>query len=151
MYATIIARDLTKQAPHSPRDRVTGFVIVMRAVDKCRATINGTEGEYHYACPLDNQLFTFKGISADQFKEVVHNSENYEDIGDWLMANGVHKTPLEIKKWSDQMESYSLINDPEKRAYFIDNCTKLGLDPKKASLFDWLDADDRASFKSKTA
>jgi len=149
MYATIIARDLTKQAPHSPRERLNGFVIAMRATDKCRATINGSQGEYHYACPLDQQLFSFKGITGEQFKEAVQNSENYEDVGAWLLANGTHRTAEEIKKWSDQTEAYSLYNDPEKRASFVDNCTKLGLDPKKATLFDWLEADDRASFRAK--
>jgi len=153
MFATIISRDLTQRPPHSPRDRLNGFVIALRAVDKCRATINGTQGEYHFACPLDQQLFTFKGITAEQFKEAVHNTENYECVGAWLMAHGTHQSLADIKKWSDQMETYSLINDndPAKRTAFIENCTKLGLDPKKATLFDWLEADDRASFKGNKA
>jgi len=33
-------RDLTKQAPHSPRDRTGDFVIARRSVDKCRASFN---------------------------------------------------------------------------------------------------------------
>ena len=39
-----------------------------------------------------------------------------------------------------------MMNNPEKRAYFIENCTKLGLNPEKSTTFDWLEADDRASF-----
>lgn len=53
MSTPIIDRDLTKQAPHSPRDRIGGFAIASRTVDKCRASQAGTLGEYHYDCPLD--------------------------------------------------------------------------------------------------
>lgn len=35
----IIDRDLTKQALHSPRHRLEGFVVAARAIDKCRASL----------------------------------------------------------------------------------------------------------------
>ncbi len=151
MNTTIIARDLTRHAPHSPRERLAGFAIANRAIDKCRASVAGTLGEYHYDCPLDNMLFTFKGINGAQFKAVVQNSENYEQVGAWLLANGMAKTPAEIKAWSDEVEAGSPMKNPEKRAGFIENCTKLGLNPEKSTTFDWLEADDRASFSPQTA
>ncbi len=58
MTTPIIVQDLTKQAPHSPRNRIAGFAIASRTVDKCRAESAGKLGEYHYDCPLDNVLFT---------------------------------------------------------------------------------------------
>lgn len=147
MSTPIIDRDLTKQPPHSPRARVAGFAIARRTVDKCRASVAGKLGEYHYDCPLDNMLFSFKGINSEQFKSAVQAAKTYDDIGIWLQANGTVKTPTEIKAWSDEVEAGSMMNNPEKRAYFIENCTKLGLNPKKSTTFDWLDADDRASFR----
>jgi hypothetical protein len=149
MPTTIVARDLRKQAPHSPRERVAGFVIAKRTIDKCRASVAGTLGEYHYDCPLDNMLFTFKGINGAQFKAAVQNSENYEDVGAWLLANGAAKTPAEIKIWSDEMEADTPMKNPEKRAFFTEKCAKLGLNPLTATTFDWLEADDRASFTPK--
>src|ERR1039458_783400 len=146
-----IDRDLTKQAPHSPRERTAGFAIADRATDKCRASIAGKLGEYHYDCPLDNVLFSFKGINGAQFKNAVQAAKNYEDVGVWLLANGTKKTPAEIKAWSDEVEAGSMMKNPEKRAYFTEECKKLGLDPEKSTTFDWLEADDRASFKSKAA
>jgi Domain of unknown function (DUF5069) len=151
MSTPIVDRNLTKQAPHSPRERTAGFAIASRTVDKCRASLAGKLGEYHYDCPLDNMLFSFKGINGEQFKTAVQAAKNYEDIGTWLQANGTKKTPVEIKTWSDEVEVGSPMKNPEKRAYFIENCTKLGLNPEKTTTFDWLEADDRASFKSKTA
>jgi hypothetical protein len=149
MNTPIIDLDLTKQAPHSPRERTGGFVIADRTTDKCRADIAGKLGEYHYDCPLDNVLFSFKGITGGQFKTAVQAAKNYEDVGVWLLANGTKKTLAEIKTWSDEVEAGSMMKNPEKRAFFTEECKKLGLDPEKSSTFDWLEADDRASFKSK--
>ena len=44
----------------------------------------------------------------------------------------------------------SLMKNPEKRAYFIENCPKLGLNPQMNTTFDWLEADDRESFRRKS-
>jgi hypothetical protein len=107
MNTPIIDRDLTKQAPHSPRMRIAGFAIVARTTDKCRASLAGKLGEYHYDCPLDNMLFSFKGINGGQFKTAVQAAKNYEDVGAWLQANGTKKTPEEIKAWSDEVEAGS--------------------------------------------
>lgn len=122
MSTPIIARDLTKQAPHSPRERLAGFAIANRAVDKCRASVAGTLGEYRYDCPLDNVLFSFKGITGEQFKTAVQASTNYEDVGAWLQTNGTAKTPAEIKTWSDETEASSLMKNPATRSYFIESC-----------------------------
>ncbi len=149
MSTPIITRDLTQRAPHSPRDRIAGFAIASRAVDKCLASLAGTPGEYHYDCPLDNLLFGFKGITGEQFKTAVQAAKDYEDVGVWLQASGTAKTPAEIKAWSDEMEAGSLMKNPEKRAYFIEDCARLGLNPQMNTTFDWLEADDRTSFSRK--
>jgi hypothetical protein len=148
MIIPVHPRNLSKQAPHSPRERLAGFVIARRTVDKCRASLAGTLGQYHYDCPLDNMLFSFKGITSEQFKAAVQASKDDEEIGVWLHANGSLKTAGEIKTWSDEMEAGSLYKNPDKRDYFIENCHKLGLNPQMNSTFDWLEADDRESFRS---
>ena len=76
MNTPISTQDLTKQAPHSPRYRIGGFAIASRTVDKCRAEAAGKLGEYHYDCPLDKILFTFKGITGAEFKTAVQASKN---------------------------------------------------------------------------
>ena len=139
-------KDLTKEAPHTPRGRVRDYVILRRTIDKCRATLAGTTGEYDYDCPLDNILFSFKGITGDDFKNAVKRGLTEEQLALWVDEQGVPKTPEEIRLWSDSVEAYSMIDDPEQRDFFIAECEKLGLDPKKTTLFDWLEADDRASF-----
>src|ERR1035437_1875842 len=150
MNTPIIARDLTKKAPHSPRERIAGFAIASRAVDKCRASLAGTLGEYYYDSSLDNLLFSFKGITGEQFKAAVQASKNYEDVGIWLQGNSTKKTPAEIKTWSDEMEAGSPMKNQAKHAHFMENSHKLRLNPETNTTCDWLEADDRASFRRKS-
>ena len=42
------------------------------------------------------------------------------------------------------------MKDPEKRSYFIESCSALGLNPQMNTTFDWLEADDRDSFRWKS-
>ena len=149
MNTPIIAKDLSKVAPHSPRARVAGFVIVSRAVDKCRASMAGTPGEYLYDCPLDNLLFDFKGITGQEFKTAVQDSMYYEEVGAWLHANGTPKTAVEINSWSDETEAASPMRNPERRSYFIQSCSVLGLNPQMNTTFDLLEADDRETFRAR--
>lgn len=144
---SIPAKDLGKEPPRSPSIRVGGYVILGRTIDKCRAVIAGKIGDYHFDCPLDNSLFGFKGVTGDDFKKEVETGATDEDIAKWLNNHGTPKSSEEIKQWSDSMEVWSLIDDPEKKEFFIEECNKLGLDPNKTTLFQWLDADDKASFK----
>ena len=48
------------------------------------------------------------------------------------------------------MEASSLMKIPEKRSYFIESCSALGLNPQMNSTFDWLEADDRETFRRKS-
>ncbi|MFO1497320.1 MAG: DUF5069 domain-containing protein [Verrucomicrobiota bacterium] len=50
----LLARDLRngKQFPRGPRQgTLGGYVLAARAVDKCRAVLSGTEGEYPFELP----------------------------------------------------------------------------------------------------
>lgn len=140
-------KDLTKEAPRSAYEKINGFAILARTIDKCRAVIAGTPGEYHFNCPLDKALFTFKGIDADKFKEFVATGASDEEIGKWVAENGTSKTEEEINAWSDAFRSdFSYSTDPAKKDWFNGECVRLGLDPATTTLFDYLEADDKVSF-----
>jgi hypothetical protein len=51
----------------------------------------------------------------------------------------------ETRRWSDEVEAGRPYDNPERRDWFIEQTKPLGLDPVKTSLFDWLEADDKAS------
>ena len=42
------AQDLRQHYPRSPREKLGGYVIAARSVDKCRAFLLGINGEYNY-------------------------------------------------------------------------------------------------------
>ena len=141
-------KDLTKEAPRSPYERINGFAILARTIDKCRAVLGNVNGEYHFNCPLDKMLFSFKGIDAEEFKAFVATGASDEEIGEWVKSNGTEKTDEEISNWSDAFKSdFSYTTDPEKSSWFKGECARLGLDPEKITLFDYLEVDDKESLK----
>ena len=143
----IPSKDLTKEPPRSPRLRLGGYVILARTIDKGRALLNGKVGEYHFDCPVDNALFGFKGVKGDAFKQQLQNGVTDEQALAWLNANGTKKSAAEISAWAQATEKDNPYNNPEKRDWFKGECEKAGLDPAKTTLFDWLEVDDRLTFK----
>ncbi len=141
-----IIKDLTKEAPRSPRLRIGGYAIAGRTIDKCRALLHSDIGDFHFDCPLDNNLFGFKGVTGDAFKEQVAAGATDEEIVAWLDTHGTPKTAEEITAWSESCEAINPAKDPEKREWFQGELAKLGLDLENTTLFDWLEADDKASF-----
>ena len=151
MKMKINGKDLTGEAPRSPRIRVGGYAILGRTIDKCRALVAGNIGEYHFDCPLDNMLFGFKGVKGDDFKAQIEQGASDAEMVEWLNQSGEKKTSTEIKRWAEQVEASSLYNHPEKREFFSDAVKKLGLDPTKTTTFDWLKIDDKISHARKAA
>ncbi len=129
MKREITGKDLTKEAPRSPRLRVGGYAILGRTIDKCRALVAGNIGEYHFDCPLDRTLFGFKGIRGEDFRAQIEQSRSDEEIIEWLNQSGEEKTPAQIRRWSEKMEASSLHDDLEKRDFFVEETKKLGLEP----------------------
>ena len=145
MNEKVKGKDLTKEAPRSPRVRIGGYVILGRTLDKCRALIAGNIGEYHFDCPLDNMLFGFVGAKGDDFKAEVEKGASDEEMARWLDQKG-GKTDEEKRKWADETEAYNPYFNPEKKDWFIEQTAPHKLDPAKTTLFDWLEADDKVSY-----
>ncbi|MBV9998340.1 MAG: DUF5069 domain-containing protein [Verrucomicrobia bacterium] len=140
------AKDLTKEPPRSPRERLGTYVILGRTLDKGRALLAGSIGEYHYDCPLDNILFGFKGVTGDEVKKLLEGGASDEDVLAWLDAHGTPKSREEVREWAGKVEGARPYEDPERKEWFAGECAKLGLDPSGTTLFDWLEADDRVSY-----
>jgi hypothetical protein len=151
MKRKITGKDLTKEAPRSPRIRVGGYAILGRTIDKCRALIAENVGEYHFDCPLDRTLFGFKGVKGEDFRAQIEQGASDDEMVEWLNRSGENKIPAQIKRWSEKVEASSLYDDLEKREFFVEQTKKLGLDPAKTTTFDWLEIDDRVSHAQEAA
>ncbi|MEI9864219.1 MAG: DUF5069 domain-containing protein [Limisphaerales bacterium] len=140
--------DLTKFPPRSPRVRLGGYAILPRCLDKGRATLTGKNGEYHYACPLDEQFLQFAGIDPEALKNELTKSDT--EVLDWIQANAkIKRTPSEILAWSTWQDQRAP-NNTDGREY-LNSLHKAGA-PKRddiVSWFDVLDMDDFASFGGK--
>src|SRR6185436_4798803 len=101
----ISAPDLTKQPPRSARVRLGGYVILPRMLDKGRATINGKNGEYHFACPLDQRFLDYAGIDAEAIKRELAAGKGDGEILEWIEKNARHKhSEPEVAAWSQYAE-----------------------------------------------
>ena len=144
-------KDLSNEPARSPRTRVGGYVLLARMADKGRATINGTAGEYHFDCPVDNILFGFKGVKGADVKPLLASGVSDDEIAVWLDTHGSPKTSAEVTAWGDSVLAMSPYHDPAKKEWFTGECVRLGLNPETATFCDYLDADDRASFPASRA
>lgn len=141
------APDLTKAPPRSPRVRLGGYTILPRILDKARATVAGTNGEYRYTNPTDWHFFRFTGIDPDALLERVKAGG-----GDWAVLQWVQetaplkRTPLEIAQWSAWTEGFAY-HGVDRRDWFTAEIRRLN--PQRddiATVFDRLDLDDYVSF-----
>jgi hypothetical protein len=142
--------DLTKQPPRSARVRLGGYAILARCLDKGRATINGQNGEYHFACPLDERFLEFAGVDPEALKKEIAAGKGDGEILEWINANAKHKrSESEILAWSTYQDQRAPA-EIEGREYFNSLHSKIA--PKRediASWFDLLDVDDYVSFGGK--
>jgi hypothetical protein len=146
MNMTIDMKDLTKEAARSPRDRIGGYAILARLIDKARADIAGKIGEYHTNCPLDHLLLDWKGVEYGIVRSMLAAGAPDEEIANYLDTHGLPRSREEILAWSESVEKATMHGDPEKGAWFDEECRKHGLDPAKTTTFEWLEADDRANY-----
>jgi len=142
--------DLTQRPPRSPRARLGGFVILPRMLDKGRATIAGTPGEYKYACPLDQRFLDFAGIDPDALKVQLTDGKGDGEILAWVLENSKTKpNEIAIQAWSQYVER-RVPADIESRQFFNEMQSKIA--PNREDIiawFDMLDLDDYVSFGGK--
>lgn len=91
--------DYTKQGsyPRSGRDLVGGVVFLGRTIDKTRAHIAGTAGEYVALRGLSTRVFDLYGVTPEQFEEAVKQNADDAGVLRALEQKGKKPTPQEIE------------------------------------------------------
>jgi Domain of unknown function (DUF5069) len=151
MSTQINAPDLTQRPPRSMRVRLGGYAILPRMLDKCRATIVGKNGEFHYNCPLDQHIINFVGIDPEALKKEVAKGLGDGEILEWIQANGKHKrSQWEINQWSDYHDRRGPDSDAETLGYFASGVAKFTKTREDIRTWpDLLDLDDYVTFGGK--
>ncbi|MGQ0665670.1 MAG: DUF5069 domain-containing protein [Nitrospiraceae bacterium] len=104
-----LAKDLRNGYPRSPREKLCGYVIAARCVDKCRALLLGMNGEYSYwPCSLASQWFSFTGITPEQLKDVVATGATDDELARWIVEHSKVKDADEVLKWNNRMRDMKL-------------------------------------------
>lgn len=127
--------DLRTHYPRSVREKLAGYVHLTRMIDKCRAVLAGTQGEYIYPCPMDQRLLEFAGITPDQFTDAVRGRTD-EAIADWFRKAATPHNAAEIEHWNETM----LTRGPDtedKWDYF--RTLRDAIDPNRTDITTWAD------------
>ena len=145
------APNLTQRPPRSPRVRLGGYVILARILDKGRAEIAGTTGEYRYDNPIDQHWFRFTGIDAAELKAELAAGKGDGEILTWIAENAPNKRqPWEIQQWSAYHNERGPDGDVETLEFFAGRIAPLSRDREDVrTWFDYLDLDDHVTFGGK--
>jgi hypothetical protein len=142
--------DLRTTYPRSPREKLAGYVHLPRMIDKCRAALAGTEGDYIYPCPMDQRLLEFAGITAKQLSKAVQEMDDAA-VAKWFKKTAKPHSAAEIEQWNEKFLTKGPDTD-EKQSYFTRQ--RDAIDPTRTDITSWadlLDLDEKRSVPKRTA
>lgn len=121
------------------RYEMEGYVHLARMIDKCRAVLAKTEGEYMYPCPMDDRLMEFTGITADQFTAAVKANPSDDAVARWFTQMAKAHPPAELEAWNRMMLSRGP-SSPQSMMKF--KKYRDAIDPSRTDLTAWSDLQD---------
>lgn len=79
--------DLRQHPPRGARVQLGGLYFLARTIDKTRAKLAGTLGEYKVAPGISGYLFDELGITEEAFTEAVRTAKDDDDVVAWVHAH----------------------------------------------------------------
>ena len=139
----LLARNLRdgQEYPRSPRETLGGYVLAARAVDKCRAVLAGSEGEYHSNCSLDQRWLKFAGIDYDAFKSFVATGATDDEIATWIGKHAKKRPRAEIIAWNNSQRDLRLSDLPAETQEYMEDYIQKYL-PRNRVVYHWFDVYD---------
>jgi len=121
------------------RSKTEGYVHLARMIDKCRAVLAGTEGEYIYPCPMDDRLMEFAGITADQFTAAVKANPSDDAVATWFTQTAKTYPQAELEAWNQLMLNRGPSTAKKQESF---NKLRDAVDPSRTDLTSWADLQD---------
>ena len=140
--------------PRSVHEKYLGIVQLARTIDKATMVANGTIGEYHYNCPMDQALFTEFGIEGKKLAAVVADVAKDPSHGPAIEA---YLKPLLQKKSPLDHERFNrdtLGRTPTGESLAAFNTLRAKIAPDRTDVTTWpdlLDLDEGRSVPKRTA
>ena len=124
----------TNMYPRSVHEKYLGVVQLARTIDKAKMLGNGSLGEYHYDCPMDQALFSFFGMDAKKVAEIVKTGTS-SDLEGYLKPLIAKKSQAEI----DQFNRETLTRKPtgDSLKHFDELRAKIA--PSRTDVTSWPD------------
>jgi hypothetical protein len=138
---TLLAPDLTRDFPRSPRETLAGYVVAARTLDKCRAVLAGTNGEYHFDCPLDQVFFEFTGIDSGAFRDLVAAGATDGEVAAWITECSKIQDETERVVWNNKMRHTRPCDMPPELQVFLEGYIPQNL-RKNRPVYVWFDVYD---------
>ena len=137
-----LAKDLRNSFPRSPREKLGGYVIAARCVDKCRSFLLGINGDYNYwPCSLASQWFSFTGITPETFKEVVATGATDEEIAQWIITHSKVEDTDEILAWNNKLRDMRLSDMTLQAQQYLEEYIPKFV-PQHRPVYVWVDVYD---------
>jgi hypothetical protein len=135
--------DFTKQGsyPRSGREMLGGIVFLGRTIDKMRAHIAGTAGEYNAMRGLSQTVFDLFGVSAEQFQEAVRQNPSDEGVLRWLQQHGGKQPAQQDIEAHNQAVLSRGPRDEAGLERFRNNLRNIG-HPDRTDIKTFVDAED---------
>jgi hypothetical protein len=134
--------DLTKGIPRSPNELLGGIAMLPRTIDKARALLARTIGEYIYGdkSTFDKALLEFLGVSEAEFLDAVRTSPDDAAVLAWVRTHGHKHSPAQVADFTASFLNDG--DDDEDRARFAMRKAELPphIQPKVKGWADLLDA-----------
>ena len=121
------------------RVKMEGYVHLARMIDKCRAVLAKTQGEYIYPCPMDDRLMKFSGITDKEFTATVKANPTDKGVAQWFTKTSRPHQQAELNEWNEMMLTRGP-STPDKQKYF--NKLRDAVDPSRTDLTAWSDLQD---------
>jgi hypothetical protein len=135
--------DFTKPGnyPRSGRETLGGIAFLPRTIDKMRAYLNGTHGEYVVERGLSSRVYNLFGITWEQFRDAVRQSPTDEDVLQWLRRHAPKQPSLEEIEAHNRAILTAGPQTDEARARFRANLERLGFGDR-TDVTTFVDAED---------
>ena len=139
-----LARDLNIEFPRSPREKIADYVFAARALDKCRAYLAGTLGDYEFNCKLDRRFFDFTTLNAIEFMEFVATGADDEEVARWVTEHALSRDRSEIVQWNNQMRELRISELPVESQIYLEDYIPEYIPSNKSvvTLFDLFDVEE---------
>ena len=136
-------------ALRSPRERLGGYVLLPRLIDKVRLHARGQllpEYVKNLLGPspttLDGQFLAFAGLDGEELREAILSAESDEAILVWIERHTRPRSLAEKQEWAEKIEAYQA--DAARVAYrrqiYPDLAAKV--DVGSLGVFDLIDMDE---------